>query len=53
MEAYNASIAPADSHVPQIGTLSGNPVAATAGLATLKELRSREATMSSGRLARA
>ena len=42
MESYNASIVPAESHVPQIGTLSGNPVAAAAGLATLKELRSRD-----------
>ena len=42
MESYNASIVPPDSHVPQIGTLSGNPVAAAAGLATLKELRSTD-----------
>ena len=42
MEAYDSSIVPAESYVPQIGTLSGNPVAAAAGLATLKELRSRD-----------
>jgi glutamate-1-semialdehyde 2,1-aminomutase len=39
MAHLDAGKVPADDFVPQIGTLSGNPVAATAGLATLKVLR--------------
>ena len=39
MQAYDASLAEEDGFVPQIGTLNGNPVAATAGLATLAEMR--------------
>jgi glutamate-1-semialdehyde 2,1-aminomutase len=34
----NNAVQPAD-YMPQIGTLSGNPIAATAGLATLKVLK--------------
>jgi glutamate-1-semialdehyde 2,1-aminomutase len=39
MAHLDAGKVPADDFVPQIGTLSGNPVAATAGLATLAVLR--------------
>lgn len=39
MEAYDASAVPSDGFVPQIGTLSGNPIASAAGLATLEVLR--------------
>ena len=38
MDAYDPASARGD-HVPQIGTLSGNPVACAAGLATLEILR--------------
>lgn len=43
MSQFDKSSAPEDSFLPQIGTLSGNPVAAVAGLATLEILR-REGT---------
>ena len=39
MSIFDQSLAEADSFVPQIGTLNGNPVACAAGLATLAELR--------------
>ena len=39
MEPYDPSLEGTPEHIPQIGTLSGNPLAAVAGLATLKELR--------------
>jgi len=39
MRHFNAGAVDADSFMPQIGTLSGNPVAAIAGLATLKILK--------------
>ena len=39
MDYYDAAAVDADDFVPQIGTLSGNPIAAVAGLATLAELR--------------
>ena len=39
MSVYDQSLADADTYVPQIGTLNGNPVACAAGLATLVELR--------------
>ena len=39
MSLYDPSRSDADNHVPQIGTLNGNPVACAAGLATLSELR--------------
>jgi len=37
--ASTASVAESDRFVPQVGTLSGNPMAAAAGLATLEILR--------------
>ena len=43
MSHFDAGEVQAGEHVVQIGTLSGNPVAAAAGLATLKVLR-REGT---------
>ena len=43
MSHFDASSAEADGFLPQIGTLSGNPVAAAAGLKTLEILR-REGT---------
>ncbi|MBI2856360.1 MAG: aspartate aminotransferase family protein [Chloroflexi bacterium] len=39
MRHYDSSLVPEDDFIPQIGTLNGNPIAATAGLATLAELR--------------
>ena len=39
MRHYDSSQVGEDDYIPQIGTLSGNPVAAAAGLATLAELR--------------
>lgn len=39
MAMFDRSIAGDDKFMPQIGTLSGNPVAAVAGLATLNVLR--------------
>ena len=39
MSLFDQTAADADSFVPQIGTLNGNPVACAAGLATLTELR--------------
>ena len=39
MAHFDASRVGAAQYLPQIGTLSGNPVAATAGLATLEVLR--------------
>ncbi len=39
MRHYNAAAVPPEEFVPQIGTLSGNPLAAVAGLATLAVLR--------------
>ncbi len=39
MEAFNPDREAWGDFIPQVGTLSGNPVAAVAGLATLRELR--------------
>jgi len=39
MALFDRDRAPADRFVPQVGTLSGNPVAAAAGLATLAILK--------------
>ena len=39
LAAYDASAVSADAHVGQIGTMNGSPVAAAAGLATLKQLQ--------------
>lgn len=39
MHAYDPESEGTDEFIPQIGTLSGNPIAATAGLATLRELK--------------
>ncbi len=39
MDHFDASRADTGDWVPQIGTLNGNPISCTAGLATLKELR--------------
>ncbi len=39
MDMYDISKTSSLNHVSQIGTLNGNPIAATAGLATLAELR--------------
>jgi glutamate-1-semialdehyde 2,1-aminomutase len=39
MKVYDSSLAETGEFVPQIGTLNGNPIAATAGLATLAEMR--------------
>ena len=39
LSVYDQSIADSDTHVNQIGTLNGNPIACAAGLATLAELR--------------
>ena len=39
MSVYDQSAAAADDYVNQVGTLNGNPIACTAGLATLAELR--------------
>lgn len=39
MSAYDSSQVLKEDHVPQIGTLNGNPVAAAAGIATLHELK--------------
>ena len=39
MRYYDSSLVEANDYVPQVGTLNGNPIAATAGLATLAELR--------------
>ena len=39
MSLFDQTATGADSFVPQIGTLNGNPVACAAGLATLAELR--------------
>ena len=39
MDLFDSKIVQAGEQVPQIGTLSGNPIAAVAGLATLKLLR--------------
>jgi glutamate-1-semialdehyde 2,1-aminomutase len=39
MQAYDVASVAAEEWVPQIGTLNGSPVAAAAGLATLKELK--------------
>jgi glutamate-1-semialdehyde 2,1-aminomutase len=43
MEHFNPTATESEGFLPQIGTLSGNPVAAVAGLATLEVLR-REGT---------
>ena len=43
MAQFDAEAAGADGFLPQIGTLSGNPIAATAGLATLGVLREGDA----------
>ena len=43
MSHFDASSTEADAYLPQIGTLSGNPVASAAGLKTLEILR-REGT---------
>ena len=43
MDHFDRGAADGDSFMPQVGTLSGNPVAAVAGLATLEVLR-REGT---------
>ena len=43
MDHFDRTKVPQEDLIPQIGTLSGNPVAAVAGLATLKVLR-REGT---------
>ena len=43
MHAYDPEIEGTEEFIPQIGTLSGNPIAAVAGLATLKELRKPDA----------
>ena len=39
MRHYDSSLPPEEGFVPQVGTLNANPIAATAGLATLAELR--------------
>ena len=39
LSVYDQQAAGADSYVTQIGTLTGNPIACAAGLATLAELR--------------
>jgi glutamate-1-semialdehyde 2,1-aminomutase len=39
MDHYDATLVGKEDFVPLIGTLSGNPVAAAAGLATLEQLR--------------
>ena len=39
MTVYDQDVANEDSHVNQIGTMNGSPVACAAGLATLAELR--------------
>ena len=39
MASFDAARAKPDRHVPQVGTLSGNPMAAAAGLATLAVLK--------------
>ena len=39
MDQFDRNSADGDSFMPQIGTLSGNPIAAAAGLATLEVLR--------------
>lgn len=39
MRAYDPFRESEEGYIPQIGTLSGNPIASTAGLATLKELK--------------
>lgn len=39
MEAFNPDREGSGDFIPQVGTLSGNPIAAVAGLATLRELR--------------
>jgi len=39
MRHFDAAAVDGDSFMPQVGTLSGNPVAAVAGLATLKVLK--------------
>ena len=39
MHVYDATAVDEQGFIPQVGTLSGNPIAATAGLATLAELR--------------
>ena len=39
MRHFDAAAVDSDCFIPQIGTLSGNPIAAAAGLATLAELR--------------
>lgn len=39
MSVYDQTAVEADTFVPQIGTLNGNPIACAAGIATLSELR--------------
>jgi glutamate-1-semialdehyde 2,1-aminomutase len=39
MEAFNPDREGVGDFIPQVGTLSGNPIAAVAGLATLRELK--------------
>lgn len=39
MRAYDPQLEGTDGYVPQVGTLSGNPLASVAALATLKELQ--------------
>jgi glutamate-1-semialdehyde 2,1-aminomutase len=39
MQAYDSSITQEGDSIVQIGTLNGNPIAATAGLATLAQMR--------------
>ena len=43
MRQFDRDTAGEDGFLPQIGTLSGNPIAATAGLATLEVLREGDA----------
>jgi glutamate-1-semialdehyde 2,1-aminomutase len=45
MEAFNPDREGVGDFIPQVGTLSGNPIAAVAGLATLRELK-KEGTYS-------
>ncbi len=39
MQAYDSTVTEKDDSIVQIGTLNGNPIAATAGLATLAQMR--------------
>jgi glutamate-1-semialdehyde 2,1-aminomutase len=42
MRHYDSALAHGDQFIPQYGTLNGNPISATAGLATLSQLRKPE-----------